>query len=305
LASIPQTPSSLPSSDGAGLNTAALARASRKRRWLMAMLAAPALLLVGVLLVLPVGWLFGLSFVKGDAASLAHYERMFEYGSYARIFRTTFELSAIVTLICVLLGYPVAYLLAQLPARVASVALALVIIPFWTSVLVRTYAWLVLLQQQGLINQALLKIGFIDAPVSLVYSYTGTAIGMVHIMLPFMILPLYSAIKAFDWDLMLAASSLGASPASAFFRVFVPLSAPGLVAGALLVFIVSLGFYVTPQMLGGGNVIMVSMKIASNVSTYFDWGAASALGVVLLSLVALCLYVAQRFVAIDRATPAQ
>src|SRR6185503_471780 len=105
-----------------------------------------------------------------------------EYGSYARIFRTTFELSAIVTLICVLLGYPVAYLLAQLPARVASVALALVIIPFWTSVLVRTYAWLVLLQQQGLINQALLKIGFIDAPVSLVYSYTGTAIGMVHIM---------------------------------------------------------------------------------------------------------------------------
>jgi len=282
------------------LNVLALARAARRANRMTLLLGVPALLVVLLLLILPVGWLFGLSFIKGDALSLAHYERMFEYGSYLRIFKTTFELSAMVTVICVVLGYPVAYLIAQMPPRAAAFCFALVIIPFWTSVLVRTYAWLVLLQQKGLLNHALLKLGVIDAPVSLVYSYTGTLIGMVHIMLPFMILPLYSAIKPFDWNLMRAASSLGAPPIAAFFRVFLPMSAPGLLAGAVLVFIVSLGFFVTPQMLGGGNVMVVAMKISSNVSTYFDWGAASALGVVLLVLVVLSLYLLQRVVGLDR-----
>jgi putative spermidine/putrescine transport system permease protein/spermidine/putrescine transport system permease protein len=264
------------------LNAQALSANIRRDNVRMLTLFAPTAVLVTVLLILPVGWLFCLSFVQNSQFSLAHYARMIEYSSYYRILITTFEISLIVTVVCAVLGYPVAYLIAQLPRSLALLCLALIIIPFWTSLLVRTYAWLVLLNANGPVNALILWLHLAQKPVDLLFNMTGAVIGMVHIMLPFFVLPLYAVIRSFDVNLIQAAASLGAPPVSAFLRVFLPLSLPGLFAGAVLVFIQSLGFYVTPAILGGGKVTVVAMKIADNVQIYFEWGAASAFGVVLL-----------------------
>ena len=237
-----------------------------------------------MILLLPVGWLFWLSFSGPEGTSLVNYIRLYQNPAYLAIFQTTFVLSLIVTLLTALFGYPLAYLLSQLPPRLAALGLVVVLLPFWTSILVRTYAWLVLLQRRGLINSLLTTLGLIDEPLSLIYNATGVVIGMVHIMLPFMVLPLFAAMKTVDPSLVKAAVSLGASRKRAFFSVFLPLTLPGLVAGSLLVFIYCLGFYITPQILGGGRVNMVSMKILENATIYSDWGAASALGVVLLAV---------------------
>ncbi len=258
-------------------------------------LAAPAVLLVIITMILPVGWLFGLSFLDDTGAlSLIHYERMVEQPSYGRTFRITFEISLLTTAICILIGYPLAYFLSQLPTRAANLCMIAVLLPFWTSLLVRTYAWLVLLQRSGLINRWGMDLGLWFEPLPLVHNVTGTLIGMVHIMLPFLVLPLYATMRAIDRDLLKAAANLGASPTRAFWAVFFPMSLPGLLAGSTLVFILCLGFYVTPAILGGGKVIMVSNRIANDIELFFNWGAASALGVVLLVLTLALLVVAAR-----------
>jgi putative spermidine/putrescine transport system permease protein/spermidine/putrescine transport system permease protein len=282
-------------------NEAALRRDARRERLWLWLLFAPAVLLVAGFLLVPVGWLFLLSVVQDSQWSLVHYARMVEYSSYRNILVTTLRVSAIVTVLCVLLGYPVAYLIAQLPRRLVVVCLSLVVIPFWTSVLVRSYAWLILLNAQGPINSLLVGAHLAAQPLDLLFNETGAVIGMVYIMLPFFVLPLYGTISSFDWNLMQAASSLGAPPASAFVRVFLPLSLPGVAAGAVLVFVQCLGFYVTPALLGGGKVTMVAMKIASNVREYFDWGAASSLGVVLLVAALGVLFLASRLLDFERA----
>ena len=285
----------------AGPNAAGLRRDANLEQLRLFGLSFPALLLVLVILVIPVGWLFYLSFVGEDGGfSLTNYARMIEQKSYQRIFAITFELSCFTTAIVLLIGYPLAYFMAQLPARLASIFMIAVLLPFWTSLLVRTYAWLVLLQRQGLINQWAMALGLWDEPVRMVNNMTGTLIGMVHIMLPFLVLPVYGAMKAIDRDLVKAAANLGASPTWAFWSVFFPLTLPGLFAGALMVFILCLGFYVTPAVLGGGKVIMVSMKIVSNIELFVNWGAASALGVVLLVMTGVILWIASRFLDFKR-----
>jgi putative spermidine/putrescine transport system permease protein/spermidine/putrescine transport system permease protein len=264
-------------------------------------LSSPALLLVLVILVIPVGWLFYVSFLGGNGQfSLENYQRMVERSSYMRIFRTTFEVSLVTTGLCILIGYPLAYFLSQIPPRIANLCMITVLLPFWTSLLVRTYAWLVLLQKQGLINEWAIALGLWDEPIKMVHNMTGTLIGMVHIMLPFLILPVYGSMKAVDRDYVKAAANLGASPRRAFWDVFFPLTMPGLFAGTLMVFILCLGFFVTPAVLGGGKVIMVSMKIVSNIELFVSWGAASALGVVLLALTFAILWVASRFLKLDQ-----
>ena len=264
-------------------------------------LGLPALILVTLTMIVPVAWLFWLSFLADDGGlSLVHYRRLVEQPSYGRIFRTTFEVSALATAICVVLGYPLAYVLSQMPARWASLCMIGVLMPFWTSILVRTYAWLVLLQRRGLINTWGMELGLWDEPLALVHNLSGTLIGMVHIMLPFLILPVYGSMRAIDRDYVKAAANLGASPLRAFWQVFFPLSLPGLFAGALIVFILCLGFYVTPAVLGGGKVIMVGNRIANDIEIFFNWGAASALGVVLLVLTMLILWLASRLVRLDR-----
>jgi putative spermidine/putrescine transport system permease protein/spermidine/putrescine transport system permease protein len=283
------------------LHAGTLRRDGARERWMLFGLSLPALLLVGIVLIIPVGWLFWLSFLSdAGGLSLEHYHHLAEHPAYARIFRTTFEVSFLTTALCVLLGYPLAYLLAQLPRRLAAFGLIAVLLPFWTSVLVRTYAWLVLLQGQGLINHWGMELGLWSEPLPLVHNFSGTLIGMTHIMLPYLILPLYGSMRAIDDAYVKAAANLGASPIRAFWSVYLPLSLPGLVAGATIVFILCLGFYVTPALLGGGKVILVSMRIASDIELFFNWGAASALGVVLLVLTMGFLLLASRLVGFDR-----
>lgn len=266
-------------------------------------LSSPAILLILVILVIPVGWLFYVSFIGADGTfSLENYERMLKRDSYVRIFQTTFEVSFLTTGLCILIGYPLAYFIAGLPNRIANLCLITVLLPFWTSLLVRTYAWLVLLQKRGLVNEWAISLGLWDEPIKMVHNMTGTLIGMVHIMLPFLILPVYGAMKAIDRDLMKAASNLGANPRRAFWTVFFPLTLPGLFAGSLMVFILCLGFFVTPAVLGGGRVIMVSMKIVSNIELFVNWGAASALGVVLLVATMVILWIASRFLNLEKMT---
>ena len=279
----------------------ALRRDAARERLALFGLCSPALLLVLVVMVIPVGWLFWLSFIGEDGGfSLENYLRMGESKSYARIFRTTFEVSLLTTALCVLAGYPLSYFMAQLPKRIANLCMITVLLPFWTSLLVRTYAWLVLLQRKGLVNSWGIELGLWDEPLKLVHNLNGTLIGMVHIMLPFLVLPVYGSMRAINRDYLRAAANLGATPTVAFWKVFFPLSLPGLCAGALIVFVLCLGFFVTPAVLGGGRVIMVSMKITSNIELFFNWGAASALGVVLLLLTLGILFAASRLLRLDR-----
>ena len=206
-----------------------------------------------------------------------------EHRAYGGILLRTFNISLVVTLFCLLLGYPLAWWLASLPARKANLLMILVLVPFWTSILVRVAAWIVLLQSEGLVNRGLIGIGLIDSPLALLFNRTGVVIAMVHILLPFMILPLYSVMKNVPATYVRAAVSLGSAPLSAFFRVYVPQTYPGISAGALLVFILSIGYYVTPALLGGADDQMLSYYIARYTNVEVNWGMACALGAVLLT----------------------
>ena len=202
---------------------------------------------------------------------------------FGRILVRTFEISMIVTAWCLLLGYPLAYWLSTLPARQANILMIVVLVPFWTSILVRVAAWIVLLQSAGLVNRALIATGVIDHPLALLFNRTGVIIAMTHILLPFMILPLYSVMKGIPPSYLRAAVSLGSTPLAAFFRVYVPQTYPGIGAGALLVFILSIGYYVTPALLGGADDQMLSYYIAQYTNVNVNWGMASALGALLLA----------------------
>ncbi len=211
---------------------------------------------------------------------------------FGRILLRTFAISAIVTLWCLALGYPLAWWLSTLPARRANVLMILVLVPFWTSILVRVAAWIVLLQSEGLVNHALQGLHLIGQPLALLFNRTGVVIAMTHILLPFMILPLYSVMKSVPPTYLRAAVSLGSSPMRAFFRVYVPQTWAGVGAGALLVFILSIGYYVTPALLGGADDQMLSYYIAQYTNVTVNWGMACALGALLLSatLVLYALY---------------
>lgn len=290
-------PRPLPARAAADLNAAALRRGERAEQWRLLALTVPALLLIGIVALAPIGWLSGLSVVGPQGLTLMHYERLI-HPSYGLTLMTTFQLAVLVTVICLVIGYPLAYLAAQMSPRAASLVMLCVLFPFWTSLLVRTYAWLVILQRRGLVNTWLQKLGLIEEPLRLVHNFTGTLIGMTHIMLPFMVLPLYAAMKAISPDYLRAAANLGASPTRAFWQIYVPLSRPGIVAGAIVVFVLSLGFYVTPALLGGGRVMMWSMQIERSIAVYADWGAASALGVVLLVITLGILWLVSRIASL-------
>jgi len=269
-------------------NVVVLAKETQKERLRLLSISFPALMLVTIVLVMPTTWLFWLSVYDGHEFTFVNFARMINNTSYLEVFRLTFMVSIIVTVICVILAYPLCYFISQLSGMPAIVCLSIVLLPFWTSILVRTYAWIILLQNTGIINTALTRLGAISEPLPLLYNVTGTVIGMVHIMLPFLVLPLYASMKSIDPNYARAAASLGATPIRAFWTVFVPLTLPGLFAGTLLVFIYCLGFYITPQLLGGGRVVLVSMVIQQNAAMYMHWGASSAPGVVLL-VITLCI----------------
>jgi putative spermidine/putrescine transport system permease protein len=208
---------------------------------------------------------------------------------YLDIFARTFWMGLVITVICLALAYPLAYLLANLPARKSNLLMILVLLPFWTSILVRVAAWIVLLQSSGLINGALMAMGIIDKPLELVFNRVGVYISMVHIMLPFMILPIYSVMKGISPTYMRAAISLGCNPFASFWRVYFPQTYAGVGAGCLLVFILAIGYYITPALLGSPNDQMVSYFVAFYTNTSINWGMATALGGLLL-LATVVLY---------------
>ena len=215
--------------------------------------------------------------------------------AFSDILLRTFSISAVVTLLCILLGYPLAYWLSTLNERKANLMMILVLLPFWTSVLVRIAAWIVLLQTNGLVNRFLMFTGLTGEPVPLLFNRLGVIIAMVHILLPFMILPLYSVMKSVPTNYVRAAVSLGSPPLAAFFRVYVPQTYPGVAAGGLLVFITSIGYYVTPALLGGPADQMLSYYVAQYTNVDVNWGMACALGSVLLATTLILYAVYRRF----------
>jgi putative spermidine/putrescine transport system permease protein len=219
---------------------------------------------------------------------------------YLDVLARTFWISGLVTLFCLILGYPLAYLLASLPERWANPLLILVLLPFWTSLLVRTAAWIVLLQREGVINDFLVRMGLLAEPVALVFNRTGVLVAMTHVLLPFMVLPLYSVMRGIPPALTRAALSLGATPFLAFRRVYLPLSMPGVAAGCLLVFILALGYYITPALVGGAADQMISYFVAFFTLQTVNWGMAAALATLLLLASLLLYWVYARLVGIDR-----
>ena len=217
------------------------------------------------------------------------------------LFMRTMEISLIVTIACLLLGYPVAYLLATLRLRTSNLLLILVLLPFWTSLLVRTTSWIAMLQSQGVMNDLFVTFGltFDDQRFSLIYNKTGTLIAMTHIMLPFMILPLFSVMKTISPSYVRAAKSMGASDWTAFWRVYFPQSMPGIGAGALLVFILAIGYYITPALVGGQDGQMISNFIDFHMRKSLNWNLAAALGLVLTVFVLFLFWIYDRVVGID------
>jgi putative spermidine/putrescine transport system permease protein len=220
---------------------------------------------------------------------------------YITLFIRTMIMSLTITISCILLGYPIAWLLANLPARKANLLMILVLLPFWTSLLVRTSAWKVLLQQQGVINDVLVWIGLVadGDRLQLINNQTGTIIAMTHILLPFMILPLYSVMQTIPPSYLRAAKSLGATNWTAFWRVYFPQSIPGIGAGSILVFILSIGYYITPEIVGGTKGVFISNRIAYHISSSLNWGLAAALGAILLAIVLIFYWAYDRIVGID------
>ena len=213
---------------------------------------------------------------------------------YIDVLLRTLGISASVTLLCLLLGFPVALLLTQVQEKTADWLMILVLLPFWTSLLVRTAAWVVVLQREGMVNSLLLRLGLIAEPLTLIYNRTGVLIAMTHVLLPFMILPLYSILKGIPPHYMRAAASLGAQPMTAFFRVYLPLAAPGVVAGSLMVFILAMGYYITPALVGGGADQMLSYFVATYTTDTGNWGLAAALGLLMLASTLLLYALAHR-----------
>ncbi|MCU1718469.1 ABC transporter permease [Pseudomonas sp. 5P_3.1_Bac2] len=215
---------------------------------------------------------------------------------YLKLYGKTLYMALVITALCTLIGYPLAYYLSHLPSNRANLLMVLVLLPFWTSLLVRTTAWIALLQTNGVINSLLLSTGLIEQPVEMLYTSFATILAMTHILLPFMVLPLYSVMRSIDPSYTRAALSMGAKPLPAFARIYLPMTLPGLSAGALLVFIISIGYYITPALVGGTDGQMISNIIAFHMQRSNNWELAAALGSLLLALILLLYWVYDRFV---------
>lgn len=254
-------------------------------------LAMPATLLLLAFFVIPVAALL-LRSVTEPQPGLQNYAALLGSTTYARIFFNTFFVAGVVTLVTTLIAFPVAWALAIMPSRWASVIFAIILLSMWTNLLARTYAWMVLLQQTGLINRMLMALGIVDQPLQLTNNLVGVTIGMVYIMLPFMILPLLGVIRKIDPAILQAAALCGATKWQALTRILLPLAAPGIASGGLMVFVMSLGYFVTPALLGGTANMMLAEMIAQQVQSLVNWGMGGAAAFILL-VVTLGLYAVQ------------
>lgn len=220
---------------------------------------------------------------------------------YLKLFWRTMWMSLLITFVCLILAYPISYLLSVLPTAKSNLLIILVLLPFWTSLLVRTTAWIALLQQEGVINDVVVALGLVDDDnrLAMIHNRTGTIIAMVHILLPFMVLPLYSVMKTIPPSYMRAAKSLGATPFTAFVRIYMPNTVAGIGAGSILVFILAIGYYITPALVGGQSGTLISNFIAFHMSSSLNWGLAAALGAILLGVVLVLYFLYDKIVGID------
>lgn len=265
-------------------------------RW--AWLALPTIAFLVVFFVAPLILMSLRSVTDPPNAGLSNYAEFFGSEADIRVLINTFYIATISTIVCLVIGYPYAYLMNIVRPRVAGLLLIAVLLPFWSSLLVRTFAWEVILRDTGVINSILINWGVITEPLTLMRNTLGVIIGMSQILLPFMVLPLYTVMRRIDPELTRAAANLGAPPFAAFRRVFLPLSLPGVIAGSLLVFVLALGFYITPTLLGSPRETMISRFIADQVQQRLNWGLASAMAVILMALTFTALFLASRVVRI-------
>jgi ABC-type spermidine/putrescine transport system permease subunit I len=260
----------------------------RAREWLYALLVLPSLILLLSMFLLPLLWLISASVYDGGFIG-RHYVRLFTVPAYVKVALNTLRMALAVSVICLVVGFPLAYKIATGAGFWRNLLIIAVLMPFWTSVLVRSYGWMVILHPNGILNSALSAAGLISDPLELVHNTTGVLIGMTQIMLPYMVLPLAAVMQRVDPELLRAAKSLGAGPANSFFWIYLPLILPGVVAGSLLVFIISLGFFVVPALLGGTDDLTLAQLIDFNINTTLNWGFAATLSTVLL-LSALAIF---------------
>ena len=266
-----------------------------------ALLVGPALLLLLAVYLYPLARLFVLSLAgRTDGAAGEAYRRLAESSVYLDVLLRTTRISALVTLVCLVAAYPVAYVMTRVGPTWFRVLMVFVLLPLWTSILVRTYAWMVLLQANGVLNNVLRWLRVIDEPLRLMYNETGVVIGMAQVLLPFAILPLYASLRNIDPRLPQAAQIMGAGPWRRFVALTLPLSLPGVATAALLVFVQGLGFFITPALLGGSRVITLAMVIETQVVDLLDWSLASAASMVLLVLTALLVVGFDRLLGLDR-----
>lgn len=251
----------------------------------------PALFIIALFFVVPVCMLLMRSVLEPQLG-LQNYATLLGSTTYLRVFLNTFLVAGLVTIVSVVIGYPIAWLLAIMPERWSRLILAIIILSMWTNLLARTYAWMVLLQRTGVVNKVLIGLGLIDKPLALVNNLVGVTIGMTYIMLPFVILPLMGVLRSIDPGILRAAALCGANKRQCFMLILLPLSLPGIAAGALMVFVMSLGYYVTPALLGGTSNMMLAELVAQFVQSLVDWGMGGAAAFVLL-LVTLALYAIQ------------
>ena len=282
------------STDAAGGRSRPSLRGLAGNRW--SLLVLPAVVFLAVFFLAPLVTMSLRSLTDPQDAGLSNYARFFGDEAYLRVLINTFWIALVSMVTCLVVGYPFAYLMTVVSGRVAGLLLIAVLLPFWSSLLVRTFAWQVILRDTGIINRFLLDLGLISSPLTLIRTTLGVILGMSHILLPFMVLPLYAVMRRIDPEYGRAAANLGAPPMSAFLRVFVPLSLPGVVAGCLLVFVLALGFYITPALLGGLHDQMISQLIVQQVQQRLDWGFGTAMSVVLMVITLVILFIASRLV---------
>ena len=289
------------STDALPLPVASVRPAAASRRGRVAALAAlPLLLFLLLFFAGPIAGLLGNGFKGEDGGlTLDHYRHLLDTPIYRIVLVNTFTIAAAVTVACVVLSYPLAYLMATVSPTVARVVFFAVLLPFWSSALVRTSAWIALLGKNGPLNTLLTTVGILDQPMAFLYNFTGVMVGMTHVLMPFVVLPLYASFRSLDGSLVQAAQGLGAGSAGIFSRVILPLTSPGAVAGGIIVFMNAVGYYITPSLMGGPAQRMAAELISHNITEELNWGLASALAGVLLATVLLSLWLFNRLFGLN------
>ncbi len=272
------------------------------RRYRILLPLLPAIIFSVIFFCYPLIRIFALS-VDGYKFDFVSYAEIFKTTLYLKVIVNTLLISTLITFLCLVLGYPVAYLLSTTTKKKRNILILFVILPLWTSLLVRTYAWMVILQQSGMggqVNQFLLKAGIIDEPLTYMYNLFSVSVAMTHVLLPLMILTLYAVMRSINIEILLISRNLGANRFRTFFKIYLPLTLPGIIAGSFIVFMMALGYFITPALIGGRRQTMIAMLIDNQINYLLNWSFGAALSVILLIVVTIIYIVFNRSFGLDK-----